>query len=268
MKPTITMPCEPPARRTRPRPRRVVVWIGLLGLAVLACGCTRYHDVDAFVHTPVPVVTATEYRMAPPDVVLIESKRVREINGHSEMIRTDGKITLPLLGTVMIAGKTPEEAAADLQKMARDYYNDADVTLRVVEYQSKLIYVWGQVSSPGPYPYDGTNTIFRALSEAHPTYLSDYGRVEVMRPGRNGAPTKRMTIDLDDMAKKGDMTFNAVLEEGDVIYVPANPLAAAGLALQQLLLPIQPAAQVVNGPAQIVESAYGKRAYGSRTSNP
>ena len=51
--------------------------------------------------------------------------------------------------------------------------------------------------------------------------------------------------------------LNAVLEEGDIIYVPANPLAAVGLALQQVLLPIQPAASVVKGPTDIDSTSRG-----------
>ena len=46
-----------------------------------------------------------------------------------------------------------------------------------------------------------------------------------------------------------------VLEEGDIVYVPANFLASIGLALQQLLLPIQPAAATVSGPGDIQSGA-------------
>jgi hypothetical protein len=60
-----------------------------------------------------------------------------------------------------------------------------------------------------------------------------------------------MTVDLNKMIREGDTTQNAVLEEGDIIYVPPTGFAAVGLALQQILLPIQPAAAVVGGPSDI-----------------
>ena len=234
-----------------------VVWVGLV-----MTGCVRHKDVDTFVRTPQPLVTATEYRISPPDVVTISSRRVKEINDHREMVRTDGKVTLPLLGAYFIAGKTTEEARDDLEKLAKEFYQDADVSVRVTEYNSKKIFVWGQVGAPGPYPYDGTNTIFRTLSEAQPTHLSNKKQIEVLRPNREGKLIRRMTIDLDKMVEDGDMALNAVLEENDVIFVPANPLAAVGLTLQQLLLPIQPAASVVAGPADIAGNATGVRPYG------
>lgn len=243
--------------------RRVkTTFLLLCAFLALPAGCERYTDVKSFVVTPRPLVTATDYRLAPPDVITIVSKRVREISGHQEQIRPDGKITLPLLGSYFVAGKTCEEASADLQLLARQFYDDADVSLRVEAYNSKRIYVWGEVASPGPYSYNGANTILDVLARAQPTRLAEPGRIHILRPARAGSEIKRMTIDLDEMVKRGDTALDAVLEEGDIIYVPANGLAAVGLAFQQVLLPIQPAAATVRGPADIESSgsSYGRGA--------
>lgn len=252
-------------RRPRPALLRAAL-SALAGLAVImVAGCETYHDVDAFVKRPAPVVTATEYRMAPPDIVLITSKRVREINGHVETIRPDGKITLPLLGSVMAAGLTCEEISATLQTMAREYYADADVSLRVAEFRSKKIYVFGEVSLNGPFPYNGANTILGTLAAAQPSRLADPARIQILRPSHDGTIRKRMTINLDKMVKEGDTTLDGVLEEGDIIYVPANAFATVGLALQQVLLPVQPAAATVSGTASVEQNVIGKT-YGRSTS--
>src|SRR5690606_26544621 len=146
------------------------------------------------------------------------SKRVREINNHRETIRPDGKLTLPLLGSVFVAGRTCEDVSAQLEAMARDYYEDADVSVRIVSFQSKRIYVFGEVGRPGPYNYNGTNTVLDTLAAAQPSRLADPQRIQVLRPAPNGEFIRRMTISLDDMVKKGDTHLNAVLEEGDIIY--------------------------------------------------
>jgi polysaccharide export outer membrane protein len=203
------------------------------------------------------MVTATEYRLAPPDVIRLTSKRVRELHGHVETIRPDGKITLPLVGSVYVTGKTPEQASAEIQTLAQEYYEDADVSLRVEVFRSKKIFVFGEVGMVGAYPYDGTNTVLRTLASAQPTRLADPQRIQVMRPNGKGQMVARMTINLNKMIKEGDTSLDAVLEEGDIIYVPANPLASAGLAMQQLLLPLQPAAQTVQAPADI--ATYGQK---------
>ena len=236
--------------------------VALLVLAGNLAACTTYTDYNAFIKEPRPVVTSTDYRMTPPDVVRITSKVVREVDGHTEQIRPDGKITLPLLGSVFVAGMSCEQVNAELERRYREFYKDADISLRVVGFNSKKIFVFGEVSTAGPYEYNGANTILATMAKAQPTRLADPSHVQILRPNPKGELIKKMTVNLNDMVKRGDTHLDAVLEEGDIIYVPANALASIGLALQQLLLPIQPAAATVKGPADIESSsrspAYGK----------
>lgn len=249
-----------PGFTSRPRALAVPGACLTAALLLLGTGCApKYTDTQAFLRSPMPLVSEAEYRLAPPDVIVIRSKRVREIDNHTETIRPDGKITLPLIGSVFIAGKTCEESSAELELLAREYYQDADVSLRVSEYASKKILVFGEVSSPGQYAYDGTNTILDTLAAAQPTRLADPARIQVLRPGRDGKPTHRMTIDLNKMVRQGDTSLDAILLDGDILYIPPNPLARVGLAFQQLLLPIQPAASTVQGPGDIGKQATGKR---------
>jgi len=232
-----------------------LVEVMMIAALTLVAGCAKtYTDYDAFVRQPRPLVSTTTYRIMPPDVILITSKRVRELNNHREQVRADGRITLPLLGSVFIAGKTTEQVSAELETMAREYYDDADVSLRVITYASQKIFVFGEVNSPGPYPYTGANTVLSTLSRAQPSRLADPSKIRVLRPGEDGELVHRMPINLNDMVKEGDVSLNAVLEEGDIIFVPPTGFAAVGLAFQQLLLPIQPAAAVVGGPPDIYSS--------------
>ena len=52
------------------------------------------------------------------------------------------------------------------------------------------------------------------------------------------------------MVESGDMSNNILLQPGDVIYVQPSPLAKVGLMIQNLLLPIRPAAEAVSAPAR------------------
>ncbi len=236
-------------------------WIAaaLLGLAVIMLpGCLSepvYHDYAAFVSEPKPLVTSTEYRLAPPDTITITSKRVREINGHTETIRPDGKITLPLLGSLFVAGRTVEDVSAEIEMLAKDYYEDADASLRVSAFRSKKIFVFGEVGAPGPYPYTGTNTVLGTMAQAQPTRLANPQKIHILRPDSDGEMRKRMTINLDKMVKMGDTALDAVLEEGDIIFVPPSALAKIGLTFQQLLLPLQPIAQTVQAPSNIYDNS-------------
>ncbi|MEQ9453246.1 MAG: polysaccharide biosynthesis/export family protein [Phycisphaeraceae bacterium] len=238
----------------RTRQLAAALAFGLTAAGTVGCQPT-YTDYSAFVRVPRPAVTATEYRMAPPDSIAISSKRVREINGVNQQIRPDGMITLPLIGEVFVAEKTPLELGAELEELAKSYYNDADVTVRVTSFSSKKIYVFGEVGRSGPFAYNGTNTVFDTLARAQPSRLANPEKIQVLRPNPDGTMRRMMTVNYNKMVQKGDTTLDAVLEENDVIYVPPSALASIGLAAQQLLLPLLPAAAVVNGPADISDAA-------------
>ncbi len=233
-------------------------WICLAILAVgtvvvlLAGGCATYTDHHVFAHDPRPVVTAKEYRMAPPDAVLITSTNVRDIHGHRETISPDGKLHLPLLGSVHVAGKTCEEVSIELERLANEHHGNAQVSVRVIAYESQKIYVFGEVARPGPYVYNGANTLLGTMALAQPTRLADPQRIHVLRPAADGELVSRMTVNLDDMVKRGELRHNALLEEGDIIYVPANGLASIGLVFQQLLLPFHPSSSRVQAPTTII----------------
>lgn len=240
----------------KPNTHRTITLIAAAATLMASVGCQpTYTDYADFVQTPKPLVTATEYRLAPPDSVSVGSKRVREINGTTQTIRPDGMISLPLIGEVFAAGKTPLELADEIEAHAQQYYEDADVSVSVANYASKKIYVFGEVGRSGPYNYNGTNTVFNTLAIAQPTRLANPSKVQILRPNPDGTFRRKMTIDFDKMVKKGDTSLDAVLEENDVIYVPPNALAAVGLACQQLLLPLLPMSEVVNGPADIDDAA-------------
>jgi len=219
-------------------------------------GCSPvYTDYGSFMAEPRPLVADTEYRMAPPDVIAIRSQRVREIDGHREMIRPDGRINVPLLGPVFVTGKTCEQLGAELEMLAQDYYDGADVTVSIAAYNSKKVYVFGEVGRPGTYSYNGRNTVLGMMAAAQPTRLANPSKIQVLRPNDEGKLIKRMTVDMNRMVRDGDMTLNALLEEGDIIYVPANAFASVGLAFQQVLLPFNPISSTVQGPADIDTAA-------------
>jgi hypothetical protein len=58
-----------------------------------------------------------------------------------------------------------------------------------------------------------------------------------------------MTVDLTDMYEMGDLKYNAVLEEGDIVFIPTNPVAMVGIFIQNLISPVQPVIQAASVPA-------------------
>jgi len=250
----------------------------------LAVGCSSTNEIQAFLQQPRQVVSAVVYRVLPPDVLLIKSQHVPEIDGVKQQIRPDGKINLPLIGELYVADKTPAEIEDDINKLASLYYAEVDTNVQVVGFNSRNIYIFGEVHRRGPLPWTGHDTLLDALAQAQPTFLSWPENILVVRgskPQEGGyfpprgedepprdietvqaaaaqeTSPKKIRIDLWAMVKTGDMAQNILLLPNDVIYVEPNPLAQVGLAIQTLLLPIRPAAETIRAPVGAVATFGG-----------
>jgi len=247
----------------------IAALLAAFALLVLS-GCSsnpKFTDYHAFVDEPRMPASTSPYLIGPPDVLEFRSTRVREIGSYRETVSPDGYVNVPLLGKIFVAGRTIESVQQELEQRAGFYYQDADVNARVTRYASKRIFVFGQVGNPGAFTYNGSNTVLETLAKARPTDRADAGSITIVRPDENGELRARMTINLDHMIQTGDTTLNSVLENGDIIYVPPSGIAKATMSFEQLLMPLQPLSSLINGPANIADSATGDRPYGDDASN-
>jgi len=79
----------------------------------------------------------------------------------------DGMITFPLLGPISVAGLTPSEVATRIRTGLLDgYLRDPQVTVVVVEFNSRQVSVIGEVKQPGRYPYRDGMTLVQAIADA------------------------------------------------------------------------------------------------------
>src|SRR4051812_41915936 len=143
--------------------------------AALLTGCTQARKSDIQAEGPQGLfrpateneVSATEYRVAPPDKLQIRAPGIKELDQYITTIRPDGKISVNLLGEIYVAGKTPEELNKLISQTANKYYNNVEVKVEVSEYNSKFYQVFGTaVREGGKKPYTGRNTVISALAQA------------------------------------------------------------------------------------------------------
>src|SRR6185436_522003 len=112
--------------------KSVVSAFMLVAFALSGLGCTTARQSDLVAEGPQGLfrpyterdVSATEYRVAPPDKLAIRSSSIAELKDFVTQIRPDGKISINLINEVYVAGKTPEEISAELTKAATKYYNN------------------------------------------------------------------------------------------------------------------------------------------------
>jgi polysaccharide export outer membrane protein len=255
-------------------------WVILLAMALAAplAGCATNQEslIKFLVSAQKASKPSSEYRIMPPDVVVINAMPTEEYVNRAVCVGPDGKAFLPLVGSFQLAGKTSTQIAAELTENLRDYYQDVQVTVSIAEYRSQKYYILGEVTRPGVYPYTGNDNLLGAVANAVPTRLAWPERIYVVRglhpvPGENGIEVdaqghldgkpQRIRVNLMEMAADGHLSANLALAQDDVIYVPANPFAKVGLAIQNLLLPATPAVSAVGLPYQMKDSANGTYLY-------
>jgi polysaccharide biosynthesis/export protein len=167
------------------------------------------------------------------DVTVFEAPELSRV----VRVADDGMISLPLLGPIQAAGRTPRVLQLALQDTLRlTYMRDPRVTVEVKETAAQPIYVVGEVNQPGAFLPSGQDrlTVLRAVAVARgvrPTAAQ--GRAIVFRPRVAGDPTQ-IRVNLDDVVR--GKAPDLVLLPNDVLYVPKNAERAVALGVVDALV--------------------------------
>ncbi|MBN1507000.1 MAG: polysaccharide export protein [Sedimentisphaerales bacterium] len=224
-------------------------WLKKLGTALLLAsigllaGCLAKDENIQFFAKPYEVdVTAEDYVLLPPDEIEVHCAQVPEVHLQRQRIRPDGKVSFEGLGEIDVAGKTPAQVANVLKEKIAQLYSvpgDHPVDVRISAYGSKVIYVVGQVSRPGPMNYTGRDSVLTALAATQPNPMAWEEIVQVIRPSateKDGA--KIFTADYRKMTEQGDTRKNVLLQDGDIIFVPPTIPAAIGMLIEEFISPV------------------------------
>lgn len=192
---------------------------------------------------PPVVAQKNQYILGPRDVVEIT------VSGHPELsgkvpIDNNGNIELPMTEVVVpAAGLSIDELTQKISEALVKYVtSQPHIKIKIAEYESKVVYVVGAVSSPGKYPLREyivrvRDIIFEA---GLPREDADLSRVYIIKPDLID-PTHQ-TINLHDILYKGILRENYRLEPGDIIYVRTTTLSKINKVFDQLLTPASKAA--------------------------
>jgi polysaccharide export outer membrane protein len=178
----------------------------------------RYED-QALKLTPPPDLRATE--LSAGDVFEVRVYNEEKLSGIHR-VSGEGTIDFPLIGSVTVQGMSPPEVAAELTSRLRDgFLRNPYVTVYVKEYNSKKVFVMGQVAKPGTFPYQDSMNVIQAITLAGGfTELASRDQTVVTRivdgkEVRISVPVEQISVGL---------TTNFALQPGDIIYVPESVL--------------------------------------------
>ena len=138
-------------------------------------------------------------------------------SGLELRVSSTGEVTLYLLGSVEVAGKTPAEAEKHIRDLLKkDYIRDPHVLVLVKTYRVSNVTVMGQVGSPGliDLPAERRLDILSGIAQAGGfTKLARTSRIDLTRAGVT------TTYDLDKLKKETNPAKKIWLSPDDLIYV-------------------------------------------------
>ena len=152
------------------------------------------------------------------DVLAINVWKEPDIS-RSIPVRSDGKISLPLVGEVQAAGLTPLKLEKDIANKLKNYISEPEVTVMVQQVNSQKFNILGQVVRPGSYGIANSPTVLDAIALAGG--FRDFAKkknIYVLRQSASGE--SRLPFNYKDISQGKNIAQNIKLQPGDTIIVP------------------------------------------------
>lgn len=133
-------------------------------------------------------------------------------------VRSDGKISMPLLDDVQAAGLTPMQLANSLTEKLKKFIADPRVTVVVTQMNSQKIYILGEVSHTGAMPLTPNMTVLQAIASAGFTQFANTKGIYILRT--ESGKQQKLPFNYKQVVKGEGMEQNVLLKPGDTIVVP------------------------------------------------
>ena len=161
----------------------------------------------------------TSYVIGANDVLAINVWKEPDIS-RSVPVRSDGKISLPLVGELTASGQTPLQLEQEITKRLQNYISEPEVTVIVTDSKSQKVNILGMVARPGTYLLTSSTTVLDAIAMAGG--FKDFAKqksIYVLRQAPDGAQ-KRIPFNYKEVIKGQNPEQNVRLQAGDTVVIP------------------------------------------------
>jgi polysaccharide export outer membrane protein len=193
----------------------------------------------------IPSTQSGPYILDRDDVVKITVLRHPELSGNFS-VGPDGKIQYTFVGDIKAKGLTKQELKEKIIDSISPYVKVPEVSVAIVGYNSKKIYVLGAVNRPGLYSLRGNYCSLREaiVMAGLPAKHASTRKIYVITPDKKNPKAKK--VNLYDLLYKGKLAQDLTIKPGQVIYVPSTLISKIDNTLGTLLSPVYKAAVAVN----------------------
>ena len=202
-----------------------IKWLQRVGCVVAMCtmlGQAAYAQEVATTKAKAGAEVDTDRKIEALDMLTVNVFGETEFSGINNSglelrVSSTGEVTLYLLGSVEVAGKTPAEAERHIRNLLqKDYIRDPHVLVLVKTYRVSKVTVMGQVGTPGliDLPAERRLDILSGIAQAGGfTKLARTSRIDLTREGVTN------TYDLEKLKKETNPAKKIWLSPDDLIYV-------------------------------------------------
>ena len=170
--------------------------------------------------------TPSSFFLGSGDEVSIRVWRNDDLNREVQ-IDPSGNIYLPLVGEIHTAGLTISQLREEITERLSKYIVDPHVDVNVSSLKSQKVHVLGEVKSPGTFTLDANTMAWEAISKAG-GFTTEANKKKVLLVRAKERTATVSALNIRDMFKKGEISQDMYLKNGDIIYV--TPTFIANLA--------------------------------------
>jgi polysaccharide export outer membrane protein len=193
-------------------------WLPMMRLFMLTLLCACGPSVYDYSKEPDP--RKSEFVIGISDALRITVWKNPELSSEVR-VRPDGTITLPLIGDVRAAGRTPTALRNEITNRLKAFIKDetAAVSIAVIEVNSYRFTVAGNAEKPGVYSSKYFVTVSEAVAMAGG--LNRYATPSKMVIVRGEeSDLRRIPIDYNRISSGEHPNENLVVLSGDSLYIP------------------------------------------------
>ena len=167
---------------------------------------------------PGQIATPSDFVIGESDVLNVNVWKEPEIS-QTVVVRPDGKISLPLIGEVLVSGLTPVQTQTLLANKLQSILTNPQVTVTVTEIRSRVVFITGEVVKPGAYPLLVPTTILQLISNA--SGLGQFANKKGIFVLRTvDGKQQKFPFNYSQVIKGEKQEQNILLHPGDTVVVP------------------------------------------------
>jgi polysaccharide export outer membrane protein len=211
-------------RGIRSRNMKKTIYVGIIGLLIFLlsastiCSQTEKEIVLKKQAQAEVAADSDQYVIGPEDVLYIHVWREDALS-RTVPVRVDGNISLPLVHEVKAQGLSPLKLKENLTERFKEFIENPNVSVTVMEANSFKVYVSGQVKTPGVYRLRSETTLLQIIPVAG-GFAEWANQKKILIIRKENGKEKRITVNYKKILKGDSPDSNIVLKAGDTIIVP------------------------------------------------